>query len=168
MRSKWSVIPIIKDHYKTLTDARTGEVRKLDYIQFVGIPVVVGVFCFWREILLNDLPSVLAGVAVFTALLFNLLVHVSSLGMGMKNLEEGEQERKMKELVNQLNANVSYAIVIGLSCTTLLVVMSFFDFKKSDYGEVFTGLAIGFFAHLLLTMLMVLKRINYVYFLMRD
>ena len=50
---KFNVGPIVKDHYATLRNARSGKVRPLDYIQFGGLPLVVGVLVGLKNVRLH-------------------------------------------------------------------------------------------------------------------
>src|SRR5687767_12154170 len=85
MGAKWSVVPLIEDHLDTFRDQRTNQKRNKDYFSFYAAPTGLALACYLTGFEMRDPASILAGIAVFTALLFGLLIHVFSLGLRIKD-----------------------------------------------------------------------------------
>lgn len=99
----------------------------------------------------------MAAVAILTGLLFALIVMV--FDQGKKEADRPAQDAGNDSLVDawQLLANVSWAILASLLLLAAMFGASLFiDGKLPPW---LTGLVAGLFLHLILSLLMVLKRV---------
>jgi hypothetical protein len=79
MDSKFSVLPTVVDHYKTLVNRHAPDRPYWpDYAILIGFPGAagLGVGCRFE---LREVASYISGIAVFTALLFALVIYVFQL-----------------------------------------------------------------------------------------
>jgi hypothetical protein len=178
--AKWSFSKTIKDHLGTLVDARKpgARLRIRDLFAFYILPVLVGVIIFvpqfnWSQ--LDDIPGyqrvadfrvsgaegILSGVSIYTALLFGLLVQIFQLKTRFLD-EEGSRERVIR-LNDQLEANVSYSVLIGIIATAFLTFTVATTSKDAPVGRVSSAIIAVLILHLILTLFMVLKRARAVY-----
>jgi hypothetical protein len=168
MTSKTSVSLIIRDHYATFTDVRTNSARKLDYAVPVGAPLALGVVVVACNIRLQGVSDFIAGMAVFSALLFGLLLYIFQLRMQVSDDPRLSPRPRNGTLVDQLFANVAYAALVGVIATGLLIVAS--SLRHADTNGVlppldrwWSGLVTVACLHVLLTVAMCLKRTRTAY-----
>jgi hypothetical protein len=163
--AKWSVTPIIKKQLSTLVDHRDPKQRprKRDYFGIFGVPLIlsgVGLFFGFR---LRGVEGLLAGIAVFTALLFGLLVHVFTLRLRITDDPRISKSGRTALLIDQLQGNVAYAVLVGLFTTAVLTVGVSTTLKDHALGVPISTIAVFSICHLLLTILMALKRTQSAY-----
>ena len=171
---------LVTDHFRTLyeTDSEDKQsVSVADVVVFYAMPFGCGVAAAVFGVRLNDISTIIAGISIFTALLFGLLIHVFVMGMEIASNPKWTKVSRVTILVGELRANVAYSCGVGLLLTTLLIVASSISETVTTVsGNVevtatpvtvwLSALIIGLLVHLLLTLLMVLKRIRSAYRLM--
>jgi hypothetical protein len=161
--AKWSVQVLIKDQLDTLVSERTQKPWIPDYLGFFVLPIVLGVASFFLHFRLISVDGILAGIAVFTALLFALVIHVFSLGLRVTDDPRIGGRSRTSRLVDQLQANVSYAVFIGILATIALSVASGTTDSKYRVGRIMTAILVVILTHFVMTTLMILKRMRAAY-----
>lgn len=162
---------LLEDHLNSLVDVdqdNTVHTSKTDVLVFFAAPTAVGVAVALADANIRAISQMLAGVAIITGLLFGLLTHVLGLGTQVAADERFTSSSRIAILVDELRANVSYAIGVGIVLTTGLMLVGAFsgditDPKESGYPGWASGLMIGGLLHLMLTLFMVLNRIRATY-----
>ncbi|MGW5326798.1 hypothetical protein [Streptomyces sp. NPDC004014] len=129
---------------------------------FVFFPLAVGcataLLRHYRHFGLYDVSKFIGGVGIFTGLLFGLLTNVFTLSLRLQRDDElGDQETT--KYVKELFTNVSWAVVVGLCLIVLLVTCSSVSNPTKPVNWVWTGMLVAVFFHLVLTVLMSLKRL---------
>jgi hypothetical protein len=162
MQAKWDVTGIIGDHVRTLVDNRDGKVRVLDLVAFYLFPLGCGVLSWTLGATISNTQHLLAGLAVFTGLLFGLLIHVFTLGMRVSEDRGIRDEGKTARMVDQLQANAGYATLVGLLTTAGLIALLVVYDEDEVPGPV-SAVVVVMLVHLFMTLLMVLKRIRSMY-----
>lgn len=155
---------IIRDHIATLRDDRSGRTSKADILTFYLVPVLTGCAAYWMRFKVSgDVYNVsITFFGIFVALLLNL--QVAAFGVFQRkwdvpsdqNLKEA-QERTLKirrNLLGQINANVSYLVLI--SCGAIVLFLVFFAMHWKCGLAPAIGVIV--YCHFLLTLLMVVKR----------
>lgn len=156
---------IIKDHIKTLQNAKNGRISIVDISVFYGVPYTFSILVYLDKFKFsNELFSQsIAVFSIFSALLFS--VQVALFGIYTKKREEVDEysEAFSKErlearrvLVRETNANISYLIVLSLLSVTIFLTAFALDF--SDRFE--PALAVFLYLHFVLTLLMIVKRVH--------
>jgi len=166
--SKASIRPAIVAHYNTLRDDSTGDLRIRDQVLFVGAPVALGASLAIIHFRMQDTASVLAGIAVFTALLFGLVIFVFQLRVQIRGDGSDRERPRVATLIDETFANVTYAVIIGMVTTVVGIVAS--SINQKDLGAPIWASALlgALLLHLVLTILMCLKRINAAYQQLRQ
>ena len=163
MGSKLSVAPTIKAHYATFRHDVTGEIHLPDYAIFVGAPAFFGILAWVCDVRLTEVAGFLGGLAVFAALLFALVIFVFQLRMQLREVDQYAGRRTLVKLVDQLFANVCYAVVVGLTTTAIGVAAANMTNGGQGAPPWLSALLIAFGLHLILTIFMCLKRVHSAY-----
>lgn len=142
-----------RDEHGDLRDRRSWG----DLVLFFVVPVLAGVATWWFGVKAPDADPLLAAVAVLTGLLFALIVLV--FDRLVLEREKPAPTAGNDPVVDtwQLLANVSWAILASL--VLLVVLFTATLFVKTDLPPWLTALVAGLGLHLILTLLMVLKRV---------
>lgn len=183
MSSKVNVLTIISKHFSTLVDARTGKTSIPDLFCFIGIPLAIFFFSFFFEVKLDSgTNSILVNFgSIFTALLLSVLVLVydqrSKIDPKESSLDKALQAKEI--LLDQLFCNICYSILISIIMVVMCLlseivgdnkwlVIQYFEYKsvvisglEINWSEdFFTPIILFLLMHLVLTVLMVLKRLQ--------
>ncbi|MYR44389.1 hypothetical protein [Streptomyces sp. SID5910] len=163
MSVKWSVAKIVAAHFRTYWDASKDRPMVSDYLTFIGIPVVLSIFAGTMTHLghfhVRDVSKLIGGIGVFTGLLFGLLTNVFTLSLRVRRDEGLDSEHEVVKQVRELFYNLSWAVVVGCVLVTALVLAAATHSTTSALGSIWTGLLSFLFLHLMLTILMALKRL---------
>jgi hypothetical protein len=156
--SKINVWDIIAEHFKSLRDASSDKASTPDVLLFYAAPVVpVVVLAAYGVRLTDSTISVLAtALSILAGLLFNLLILLHSLHIEPR---DADYDKLMSRFRGELHANIAYAIVVSLVALIPLVIGSYYgplDWRRTGCGV----LAIYLTIHFVLTMAMVLKRMD--------
>lgn len=180
MSSKINVIEILQKHKSTLENAE-GKMLRRDRRHFIIYPLVVAFILSTVVRIPNDnLVNIFAiCLSVFVGLFLNLLVLIISFAENKLNIKDSKNRA---ELLEQTFYNITYTIVISLFALGILFLANIrflpselaFSFEKNIYGIHLSILKLEYnkvitfviyfifnfvFAHLILTLLMIIKRI---------
>lgn len=181
MSSKINIKEIVLGHFGTLSRV-DGSWSWTDFITFCGVPVVFGAGSLVAGFSLNkDIASLLVNFgAIFTALLLSVLVLVYDQeskidDRNQRDIELGRPADQFynakKRLLDELYYNISYSI---LSSLVLIAFCFAFSISDSFAGPeaaslsvssalsklVFTPLTVFVTVNLLLTIVMIVKRMH--------
>ena len=181
MSSKIDIKDIVLGHFGTLSKVNGGW-SWYDFVTFCCVPVVFGAASIAAAFSLNkDIASLLVNFgAIFTALLLSVLVLVydQESKLDDKNQRDIELKRSLdpfynakKRLLDELYFNISYSILSSLVliaiCFAFSIADSFVDPKATSITVsqvlskfVFTPLAVFVTVNLLLTIVMIVKRLH--------
>lgn len=180
MSSKINVIEILQKHKSTLENSE-GKMLRRDRRHFIIYPLFFAFVLGTVVRIPNDnLVNIFAiCLSVFVGLFLNLLVLIISFAENKLNIKDSKNRA---ELLEQTFYNITYTIVISLFALGILFLANIqflpsdlvFSFNKNIYGihlsivkleynKVITFVIYLFFnfvfAHLILTLLMIIKRI---------
>lgn len=166
---KVSLTAILKAHFGTLKNVGDECLSLWDLLLFFGIPIITGFLSWlWCIHLSEDVFSVSISVfAIFSALLFSVQVAMygvfrsdrKSTGDSILDGDEKKLAEETRELLREINANVSY--LIFLSCAAVTIFLVFFAAPVPDKVE--AAILIAVYLHFLLTVAMILKRAHEVF-----
>lgn len=162
MDSKFSVVPTIRDHYNTLVDRNDHQWYWPDYVVILGVPAGAGALVGYLY-QLRDMSSYIGGTAIFTALLFGMVVHVFQLRMQLLNNPYVPRDGDLAGFVDQLFANVNYAVVVGVASTAISMGAAVTASDSGRINHVWSGVVVAFGVHLILVVFMCIKRIRAAY-----
>lgn len=181
MSSKVNVKEIVLGHFGTLRKV-DGSWSWLDFITFCFFPILFGSLSVVAKFSLNkDIASLLVNFgAIFTALLLSVLVLVYD--QESKLDEKNQRDRELKRpadqfyqakkiLLDELYYNISYSILSSLILIAVCFAFSVADsFVKPESTAptialvfsrlVFTPIAVLVSVNLLLTIVMIVKRLH--------
>lgn len=156
MFTKISMGQIVKNHYATLYDARSGKDAAYygDIVTFFGIPAVSGLGAYF----LSTFPygNVLTALSILAGLSLTALIFVFELRSNLaEKYEPGDKEL---QVVEELFHNLMYSLFCAL-VTILLCVISDADYG-AGVGAVLRVAVMVLCSHYLLALLMCLKRLS--------
>lgn len=172
---KAAVLPVVRDHIKTLRHQQSGRLRGRDLFLHYCIPIAVGLIAAERGVRIVDAAQVIAGAAILSGFSFGLAIFVFQLRLQTGGDPRIDKGAFLLELLDELFSNVTYAIVVGLGLTVLAVsAVSLTTATKlaeaPASGEVAEGLSfwwtwalISVSMHYLITLLMCVKRLRRAY-----
>lgn len=163
------LVRIVSEHVATWTTAQGRPGRHARWraaCWFYGVPGALAAPFVFVHFKLSGIGQLLAGVTVFTALLFGLLMLIFNTGVTLRRDSSTiANAHGLRELVSDLRANTTYAIVVGFALAAVLVVAAATTAPPSSVtgsdGMVawqFTPVVTWLFAHLALTLMTVLRR----------
>lgn len=177
MNSKINIWQIIKDHLHSLRDEEATRIRTEDKLVFFGLPALATVL-YWLfsgaspagyQSRVDDV--LVASFSVFAALLLNIQVfllgaprnHVLDKEKAGSAEDEILKRRKIeveRQFFEDLFANISYAILIS---ATVVMFTLFSIFVSIDGHKMIRALQFFLVLNFFLTLLMVMKRIHYLF-----
>ncbi|MFI7518955.1 hypothetical protein [Micromonospora globbae] len=161
---KASVLPIIRDHFDTMRDARSGKIRVSDLAFFYGIPLLVGVAAYVFSWGVKGIDNLLAALSILTGLLFNLLVllfDTAARFKGRPGAEANAENKHKYRLIHELQANITYTLGVGLAVAIILGACSLAGVQ--DARRPWSVLVTILLAHFVLLLGMLLKRLRSVF-----
>lgn len=171
--SKISLIGVVKDHFSTLKDARTGKISYLDLVTQVGFPILFGLVVGVLGLRFTTVEHAVAGISIVTGLSFGIAIFVFQLRLSLpqnKNVQAQDYT-----LIDEMMANLLWAILWGLVIVLYLFVCDLGgwvieddQFPLASNSEVHTsrilsGVAVAGVGHLVLVLAMCLKRLRRAY-----
>lgn len=174
MSSKVNIFGIVKGHIATLSDP-AGKISWMDIVTFFAMPGVAAIIGVMAGYNLNkDVASMLVNFgAIFTALLLSVLVLVYDQENKLRSSSDRDLFYGKKcELLGQLYFNICFSIISSLVLIALCLGHTVLDgvvhklaFREVcypiDYARyIVTPLIVFVVANLMLTILMVVKRIH--------
>lgn len=158
MLDKVNVVQVVRDHVATLKRESDKKGSVADVLLFFGVPLLVAVvMTVWFRIRLSrELVGILVtSFSIFAALLFNLLLLIYDVARKRRSITNGLRARFLKEIY----ANIAYSILIALCASVVLTI--YFVLDREGLAELIVSGVVYFLSgNFLLTMLMVLKRVN--------
>lgn len=189
MSSKINIYDIISGHISTLKDSGSDNLNKLDILTFYGLPLLFSVFSISKNFDLNDdLTSLLVNFgSIFTALLLSVLVLIydqeNKLDDKKAMLEQTNQTNgrfdeipfydEKKQILNELYFTICYCVAGSMILVFSAAINSVIKTDSIDLGnigsislsfdlntDVFTPLCIFIAINLILTIIMIVKRMH--------
>lgn len=159
-RGKFSAASLIIDHYDTFRIYESRKISRSDYLIYVGLPLCAGVALAAFGVEAQNAPDILAAIAILTGLIFNAVLLISDLSGRAREIQEPHQRQEVMQLAEEVRANISYAVLLGLFLSALLGGISMFTDTSKPLNSWLTALIAFLGLQLLLTVLMILKRIR--------
>ncbi|WP_286271952.1 hypothetical protein [Thalassotalea hakodatensis] len=178
MSSKINVIEIITGHFNTLKSSSDSKLNYTDLFTFILLPVIVACLTVFFGFKQSDqMSSLLVNFgAIFTALLLSVLVLVYDQGNKLtEKLESNNNQPILKakqSLLDELYYNICYSIVVSVILVFLCLiekalrgcVLDFtiqnIHFNLQPDVWFFSPLIVFFTINLMLTILMIVKRMH--------
>ena len=161
---KINIVVVLRDHFSTLRNDKTGRLSLSDIALFYGLPCALGLAAYLYPVKIptNIEGALIAVFSVFAALLFSAQIALYSLtpkepDSGTDAIQEKLNSSKFtrqREFFRDVNYNVSYLIL--LSC---LFLIAFIGIMVAEPADNLKGAILSFsVSHFFLTLLMLVKR----------
>jgi len=151
MAYKIDVRIILKDHFKTLVNAKTKRPDFRDYFFFLVLPASISFLLVYNCLLIKDqfVSSIIGGLSIYVALSLNFIVLLFELSSKDRFKEPDE-----RGIIKQTVANISVSIFYSI----LIIVFSLLS-NYSIISVYFNFLTYFLIIEFILTLLMILKRV---------
>lgn len=166
---KIDVRHIVAAHLGTLTNARTGKLSATDILTFYVLPGIIAAFIAFDS---EQFPETFYGLAIsvfaiFAALLFSVQIALFSILQRDMSAKKSVSEAKARagledrvdqrrELIREVNANISYLILIACLGVAMLLAFSLTSHLAIERSIASTFLV----CHFVLTVLLVIARVH--------
>ncbi|MGH3628085.1 MAG: hypothetical protein ACRDRL_11690 [Sciscionella sp.] len=165
---KFSVLGLIEDHYNTLRHFGSGRRSPIDHLMLLGLPALAAVTSWSLGGRVRNVPEVLAATAILTGLIFTVFVLVFDLATRAAMTATEERRGLALQLADELRANVSYAVLMGLLLSALLGGLAMFTDAAKPLPRLLSAVIVYGGLHLLLSVFMILKRVRSMFVLLRS
>lgn len=157
---KASPLSLIRAHWDTYVDARTGRIRWQDHAIFEGLPALVIVGCVVADVHLGTIAAtgLLTASGLLSALLFGVMLQISARAMDWADTspQPSKATSDHAKYLRELAADAGYASLVCIAAAVVFVVAATASKQVLEAASAI-GLALG--AHLVLVLLMVMKRV---------
>lgn len=163
MTSKLSALPLVSEHLATLRDARTDNLRPLDFVLQFGAPIAAAAGAALAGARLQDAAQVIAGAAVLSGFSFGLAVYVFQLRMEAARDPRVPRGSVLLDLLDELFINVRYSILVGLLAVVVATAGVAFHDSVEPLNAWWTAGIVALALHYIATIMMCLKRLGSAY-----
>lgn len=185
MSSKINICEVFSGHFKTLRNADTDKISFWDIITFIALPLAIAIlFSYFGNGITKDLISLLVNFsAILTALLLSVLVLVYDQESKIRQNKDTDTFYTVKrKLLKELYYNICYSILCGVLLVVLCFIVSIFPVGTNGYffsktyllyiekynikltfnfvSYIFNPIVIFFCSHLILNIVMIVKRMH--------
>src|SRR5260370_10790690 len=121
---KINISLIIRDHFSTLRNNRSGKLSTSDFLLFIGTPVILGMLCWWANFNFDTviLNGMLAAFSIFAGLLLNLLVLVCTFAGNPRFIGSDAATVTRRRTILEVHENLSFSILISIAVVVVALV----------------------------------------------
>lgn len=165
MSSKINVLAVVTDHIGTLRDHRSGRTSVSDLITFFAVPVAFGVAVWVVSPVVTQTAALPTFFTLVAGFLLNMMLrsvewvakdHEAFL-VGLDALERARRDRR-RLLLAELHQTLTYSFLVALIGVAGGLVIALFLPEGEPTPRLSLAAVAALAMHLLLTLLMVLKR----------
>jgi hypothetical protein len=157
---KVSPLSVIHAHRQTYIDAATGSSRLADKLELEVVPVGAAVAFLLFDVNLSEGAAIgmLTAAGILSALFFGLMLQISERAMDWAdaNPEPGPDTSRHAQYLIELAANAGYTSLVAIVLLGVLVGASV---STGWTLRVCSAIALGASVHLVLLLLMIMKRV---------
>jgi hypothetical protein len=151
---------IVRAQHETYVDARNDRPRIQDYLIFDVTPLAVAAISIWRSVKLSPAASgaLLTAALLLSALLFGVMLQISQRAADWADNPPApsKQTTDHARFLREIAANAAYSSLVCVAAAIAFVVATATGHLMLEISSA-VGLALG--TNLLLTLLMVIKRV---------
>jgi hypothetical protein len=153
---------VIRDNAETWS-SRSGASRRRDVRRalswYYGLPTLAAAPFLVVSFNIQGVGQLLAGVAVFTGLLFAMLILVFNTGITLrKDGDSLPNTPRLRRIVSDLRANITYAIFVAFALDATLIVAASTAPQTGGLDRWWAPPVIWLFVHLGLCLFAILRR----------
>lgn len=168
--SKFDIRQIVKDHYRTLyVNGASDRSYRLDILATLAVPALVALLLVVLGVRIYDLGDALAAVAVLAGFLFAILIVLleTAVETSGRTEEHGVTRRTNRRVLvlREVTANVAYSVIVSIGAVVLIGAARLTGRPSppleapSPLSAWYCTLLFATLLHLLVTLVMVLKRV---------
>jgi len=165
---KFSILGLIEDHYNTLRNFGSGRRSPVDHLMLLGLPALAAAASWFLGGRVRNVPEILAATAILTGVIFAVFVLVFDLAARAATTAAEEKHGLALQLADELRANASYAVLVGLLLSALLGGLAMFTDAAKPLPRLLNVVIVYGGLHLLLSVFMILKRVRSMFVLLRS
>jgi hypothetical protein len=157
MLGKIDIRDIVRDHFRTMVDYGTGRRSIADILLFLVLPATAALACDRVGITIdgNAVNVLITAVSILAGLLFNVLVLIHTVATRF-TAPTGPKDGT--RFLSEIYSNIAYAILL---CLVTLIPLAFLAMSSTTWLiRLLNGISAFLLIHLLLTLLMILKRLH--------
>jgi hypothetical protein len=157
MFGKIDVRDILRDHFRTMVDYSTGRSSVADISLFLLLPVATAIGLDQAGVLIDGraVSVLITAVSILGGLLFNVLVLIHTVAA---RFVAPTGQRDGNRFLSEIYSNIAYAILL---CLVTLVPLALLAMASTPWLlRALSVAAVFLLVHLLLTLLMILKRLH--------
>lgn len=165
LNPKIRVARIIKGHFDSLRNDKTGKRSLWDLATFLVLPMGIAAYlCFFNGVVVDDsdINVLLTMFSIFAALLFNFLMLIIQVKEAPSASRKVNLE-KYQKCISQTYYNVSFTTLLSVIAIILLWIISIWDSPGQLISCVVSWIAMTIIIMFFIALLMVLKRIFNIY-----
>lgn len=160
---------IVTDHLATLQRHNSRSTSYGDIALFYGVPILAALcVLYFQAKISREFHNVsITFFGIFSALLLNIQVAVFGIFSKKFDLPDDPRDRQIalernenrNILLKEVNANISYAVLVACIALFLFVLL----YVSDICGPVASSLSAMIYGHFLLTLLMIVKRSHFLF-----
>lgn len=169
MSAKINIRILARNHFNIVT-TNDGKPSSVDWAVFLGGPATISVFVGLSGVSFSDnaMSGLLAGLAIFSGLLINVLVLLYSVNEStrqkIRNVESTDayipnQLQLHKEVLEETFANVGFSIIISFFCIVILCIMLVVQNRSGLFFLGLQSIFVLLVVHFILVVVMCVKRL---------
>lgn len=168
-----SRIGLIGEHFRTLRHHRTKQLLWPDFLLQVPLPIALGSASWWFGARINDSSAIVGGASVLSGFLFGVVIYVFQMRQSLSHDPRVQRQALLPRLVDELFANVLYAVVVSFVLTSAaLVTAATQEYTKQGVliptNPWITGTLVLVAVHLFAVVWMCVKRLRSAYRELKD
>ncbi|WP_152526894.1 hypothetical protein [Pseudogulbenkiania ferrooxidans] len=162
MLEKINITAIVKEHLQTLKRGSCTEISTWEVTLFFAIPIVIALpLAIYFDISSDFVNGIVTAASIFAGLLLNLLVLIYTVLSRQRQPAKNDKEKQrlviFKQVLKETFANISFCILTSV----ILVAVCLLSYIKGGIFPKGNHFLIYFLiSQLILTLLMILKRIH--------
>ena len=159
---KSSVFNIATGHFRTLYDARSGKTRIRDLAFQLGFPLLLAGTSQRLSWQLTNVGNAVVGVSIVAALLCAMATIIFQIRVSLQG--KPQQHRKGAQLIDEVFANVLWAIIVSFFIALLLIIADSFGLlSNEEAAKTISSVVVFAGTHFVLVVGMCLKRLQSAY-----
>lgn len=165
---KIDVSEVVSQHLDTLRHRRRDSRRPGDLLLFYGLPMLASLAVWVNDLSFIRTSALLTGLALLSGFLLTLLIQMFDIAARLSvdrgerdgHLQPAEREQEQARLIviREVYATLAYAFLVSLLAVVVLLVATLPLGGTQGIGPVWSATITYLSVHLLLTLLMILKR----------
>jgi hypothetical protein len=151
---------LLRAHFRTLVDARTGRPRVGDYFVFVVVPILAGIAAYFGDVRLTSgtAAGLLTATSLLGAFFFGVMLQIADRAMNWADtmpIQSRDTTKHARDL-EELAANAGFSSLVCIAAAISFVVVSTTGHEKLRVASA-VGITLG--VMVVAVLLLVMRRV---------